>query len=186
MVVRLVQLADVLIVERNEIAVRPGPFAQPPPEYISGRLQVDHEIWRCQPRRQHVVETLIDEELVVVEIQIRVNLVAVEEVIRDGELAEEIGLPQRRLLAVTRERVEQLRLKRSASPTRVEVGQKRIVGFIKHHGCIEPRAETIGERRLADADRPLDRNVPEIQSVPKYRERAWWWQRRPTTARWLR
>ena len=44
----------------------------------------------------------------------------------------------------------------------VEVGEERILRFVEHHRRVEPRAETIGQRGLADAERSLDRDVAEL------------------------
>ena len=48
------------------------------------------------------MQSLVDEQFVVVEVQISVNLVLIEQVITDEMLIEETGLSQRDLLAVTR------------------------------------------------------------------------------------
>jgi hypothetical protein len=77
--------------------------------------------------REQIVEPLIDEELVIVQVQIREDLVLVEDVIGNRQLAEKIGLPHRRLLAVPVEQIEQLGLERGARPIRVEIGQERVV-----------------------------------------------------------
>ena len=47
----------------------------------------------------------------------------------------------------------------------VEVGQKRVLGFVEHDRRVEARAEPIGERRLADAHRAFDRDVAEVQGA---------------------
>ena len=137
---------------RHRVRGRPGsraPLAQPAAQDVSRRLQVDDQIGRRQIGHEQLVETLIDEQLVVVQVQIRVDLVPLEQVIADRELAEEIALAERGLLAVTPEREEQLRLKRRTGPPRLEVGEKRIVGFVEDDRRIESRAEPIGEQRLA-------------------------------------
>src|SRR6185503_11373662 len=77
-------------------------------------------------------------------------------------LAEEIALPQRGLLAVPREREEQLGLERGPGAPAVEVREEWILPFVQHHGRVEPRAEPIRERRLADAERTFDRDVAEL------------------------
>ena len=60
-------------------------------EHLGRCLQVDHEIGRRDVRREQIVEPLIDEQLVVVEIQIREDLVLVEQVVADRRLREQIA-----------------------------------------------------------------------------------------------
>ena len=45
----------------------------------------------------------------------------------------------------------------------VEIGEKGILGFLQHDGGVEACAEALGERGLACADRPFDRDVAERQ-----------------------
>ena len=61
-------------------------------------------------------------------------------------LAEQVGLPQRRLLAVAIEQVEELRLQRRAGAVGVEVGEKRILGVLEHDRGVEPRRQPLGQR----------------------------------------
>ena len=111
MVVGLVQLADVVVVRARSASGLARARSRSRRRSTSvGRLEVDDQIGRRQVRRQQLVEALIDEQLVVVEVQVGVDLVALEQVVADRQLAEEIALPQRRLLAVAREREEELRL----------------------------------------------------------------------------
>src|SRR5688572_5946212 len=164
MVVRLVQLADVVVGEGGKIGVRFGPLAQPPAKDIGRCLQKDDEIRRGHVRREQLVQTLIDEQLVVVEIQIRMNLVAVEQVVADRQLAEQIGLPERRLLPMTRQREEELRLKSCAAAPGMKIGNEGIIGFVEDDVRVEAGAKAVGEERFANARRSFDRDVPEIQS----------------------
>src|SRR6185312_6325400 len=164
MVVRLVQLAQVLVVglQRDGFGVRAA-AVHAAEEHVGRRLQVHDEIRRGDVVEQQIVQALVDKELVVVEIQIREDLVLVEEVIADRGLAEEIGLPQRDLLAVTIQQIEQLRLQRRAGTIGVEVGEKGIVGFLEDDRRVEARAEPFCERRFARANRPFNRDVTELQ-----------------------
>ena len=166
--VRLVQLAQVLVVglQRDRFGIARARLRTPAQQHVGRRLQVDDEIGRRDVARQQIVEPLIDEQLVVVEIQIREDLVLVEQVVADRDLAEEIGLPERRLLAVAVEQIEELRLQRGAGPIGVEVGEKRILGFLEHEGRVEARAEPFGQRGFARADRTFDRDVAELQGGP--------------------
>src|SRR6185369_7824134 len=110
-------------------------------------------------------QALVDEQLVVVQIEVGVDLVALEQVVADRGLAEEIALAQRRLLSMAREREEQLGLERGAGAPGVEVGEERVVPLFDHHRRIEPRAEAIGQRRLADAGRALYRDVAKLRHL---------------------
>src|SRR5262245_45428119 len=72
----------------------PGPAAKPLDEDVSRCLQIDHEIRSGNVLRQQIVEPLVDEQLVVVEIQIRENFVLVEQVVTHRRLREEVSLLQ--------------------------------------------------------------------------------------------
>ena len=63
------------------------------------------------------------------------------------------------------EQIEELRLQRGARPVGVEVGEKRIVGFLEDERRVESRAEPLGQRGLAGADRTFDRDVAEVQAT---------------------
>ena len=131
--VGLVELLEVLGIglERRRLPDRRGRLRSATEQHVGRRLQIDDEIgWRYVAGQQ-IVEPLVDEELVVVQVQIREDLVAVEEVVGDRELAEEVRLPQRRLLAMAIEQVKELRLKRGARTIGVEVGEKGIVASLR-------------------------------------------------------
>src|SRR5262245_10838436 len=128
--IRLVQLAQVIGVglERDGVRIE-APRTEPSQQHFSRRLQIDYEIGRRDIPRKQIVQTLIDEQLVVVEIDVRKDLVAIEEIVRDCQLAKQIGLSQRHLLTVTVQQKEQLRLQSGPRPIGVEISQKGIVGF---------------------------------------------------------
>ena len=135
--------------------------------------------WRYRTRSgggtsldQQIEEALVDEELVVVEIQIREDLVLVEDVVADHRLAEQVGLAQRGLLTMAVEQIEELRLQRRAGPVGVEVGEKRILLFLEHDGGVESCAQPFGERRLARADRSFNRDVAEVHAGPMISSRT--------------
>src|SRR5947199_163282 len=90
----------------------------------------------------------------------------VEHVIADRRLSEQIGLPQRRLLPMPVEKIEELRLQRRARTIGVEVGEKGIVGLLEHDRRVEARAESFGERSLAGTDWSFNRDVSELQGAP--------------------
>src|SRR5262249_14428408 len=158
MMVRLVQLAQVLRIrlERVRFGISP-PRATAPQQYVGGRLQVEHEIWCRDVAREELVQRLVDVQLIVVEVQKREDLVLVEQIVADGDLTEQIGLTERRLLSMAREQIKELSLQRRSGTAGIEVGDEWIVGFLEHDGRIEARAEPFGESTLPDADRAFDR-----------------------------
>ena len=114
--------------------------------------------------REEIVQALVDEELVVVEVEIGVDAIFFEDIVADGDLREEVRLAPFDQLAVSVEQVEQLRLERRARTVGVEIGEKRIVGFLKHDRSVEPRAEPLRQRGFSRADRALDRDGAERQA----------------------
>src|SRR5690606_16334767 len=85
---RVVQLGDVdLVAARRRVTARA--FLRAPPEHLGRRLKVDHEVGRRQVGGEQVVQALIDEQLVVVEVQVREDLVLVEQIVADGDLREQ-------------------------------------------------------------------------------------------------
>ena len=112
MLVGFVELFQITRVRVDRLAIEiAGPFAQTPHEHVGRGLQVDHEIGRRHVLREQVIKPLIDEQLVVIEIQIREDLVLVEQVITDGGLREQIALLHVQLLMTAQEK-EELRLQR--------------------------------------------------------------------------
>jgi hypothetical protein len=111
-----------------------------------------YEVWRGHVAREQIVEPLVDEQLVVVEVEEREDLVLVEEVVAHRRLSEQVRLPQSDELAVAVEQIEQLRLQRGAGAAGVEVGKKRILRVLEHGGSVEPRRHTLGESGLPDAE----------------------------------
>src|SRR6185503_18049981 len=102
-------------------------------------------------------------QLIVVEVHERVDPVALEDVVADRDLAEELALSKVEQLSMSGERVEQLGLESGAAAAGVEVGEKRIFRFVEHDGGIQARTQPFGKCRLAQADRPLDGEVSEVQ-----------------------
>src|SRR5262249_48430137 len=85
-IVGLVELTQVRVAERRELRIGSLAFAGATAENVGRRLQVQHEIRLRDVLGEQLVQTLIDEELVVVQVQIGVNLVSIEQVVADGEL----------------------------------------------------------------------------------------------------
>ena len=162
--VRLVQLAEVRIVglERHRIGIAAA-AVEAPPQDIGWCLEIDDEIRRGYVASQQIVEPLIDEQLIIIEVEVREDLVLVEEVIGDRDLIEEVGLPERGLLPVAVEQIKKLRLERRTGTVGIEVGEERILGFFQHHRGVEARAEPLGENGFACADRTFNRDVAEGQ-----------------------
>jgi acetyl-CoA carboxylase carboxyl transferase subunit beta len=50
-----------------------------------------------------------------------------------------------------------------------EIREERILGLVEDHGGIEPRAQPVGERRLADADGALDGEVAKVERCAQER-----------------
>src|SRR5215467_15411897 len=164
MVIRLVQLAEVFIVrlQRDGLGIR-TPAADPANQHVGRRLKVDHQIGRSDVVREQFVQPLVDEQLVIVEVEEGKDLVLVEQIVRDRDLAEKIRLTERNLLAVSVQQVEQLCLEGRARAVGVEIGQERVVGFFEDDGGVETCAESFGQRSFSRSNRTLDRDVPELQ-----------------------
>src|SRR4029077_298393 len=107
------------------------------------------------------------EQLVVVEVQVGINLVALEQVVADGDLAEEVALAERGLLAMARQGEEELYLERRAGAAGVEVGEERILPLLGHHRRVQTRAQPMRQRGLADAGWPFDRYVSKLAPLSR-------------------
>ena len=160
---RFVQLPDVVGRGQERIGIGFRSLPQPLAHDLDRCLQVDHQVRRRDVRRDQLIEPLIDEQLVVVEVHVGVDLVAIEEIVRDQQLAEEIGLPQAPLLPVAREGEEQLRLKRGTGPPPIELAKEGIIPIVEDHRRVEPGTKPLGEQGLPDSRRTFDGNVPKEQ-----------------------
>jgi hypothetical protein len=67
---------------------------------------------------------------------------------------------------MARQREEELSLEAGTRTFPVEVCEKRILRFVEDDRRVEARPESIGEQGLAQADRPFDGDVSEIQGSP--------------------
>src|SRR5688500_3627609 len=160
---RFVQLPEVVGRRQQRVRIGLCPLPQPPTHDLDRRLQVDHQVWRRHVRRDQLVQALVDEQLVVVEVHVGVDLVAIEEIVRDQQLAEEIGLAQAPLLPVTREGEEQLRLKRGTGPPPMELAEEGIIAIVEDHRRVEPGTKPLGKQGLPHSRRTFDGNVPKEQ-----------------------
>lgn len=162
-VVGFVQLAEVALVQEEVLGVASSPIPLAPAEHVDGRLQVHHEVGRRHVGGEQVEHPLIDEQLVVVEAQVRVDFVLVEEVIGHCRLTKEIRLAESDRLAVPGQEEEELRLECGAGAALLHVGDEGILPIFEGDRRVEPRAQTLGERRLARPRRSLDRDVAAVQ-----------------------
>ncbi len=168
MVEGVVEFRDVLLVVAAALGRAARAVAQPLAQPVGGALQVDDDVGRGEIAREQVVEALVDEQLVVVERQVREDLVLVEQVVAHRRLAEEIALPQRVLLPMAREQVEELGLERRAAAAGPPVGRKRVLDVVEDEAGVEPLAEALREHGLADAWRALDREVARVHDGAQY------------------
>ena len=63
---------------------------------------------------------------------------------------------------ISRKKKEELVLKSGALFLLVELGEKRIVDVFQDLSAVKPAGEQLDERRLADADGSVDRDVPQL------------------------
>src|SRR5882762_1309812 len=92
--------------------------------------------------------------------QAREQRVLLEEKIADGEPGEEVHLRELPQLTYPLEKEEQLRRQGEAGHVLVEARQERILlRVLQDEGRVQPAGQTLGEARLADADRPFDYDV---------------------------
>jgi hypothetical protein len=82
-------------------------------------------------------------------------------VVGHDEGREEVDLRELALLLVARQEKEELRLKRGALLALVELRKKRVVHVLQDLRAMEPPRQHLDERRLADPDRAVDRDVPQ-------------------------
>ncbi len=134
-------------------------------KHLRGCLEVDDEIRRRNALGQEAEELLVDEQLRILEVQIGEEPALLEDVVRHRELGEELSLDELLLLAVAREQEEQLGLERRSTMTVVEGLEERVVRpLLEHRIRVEPLRQLLDERRLADADRTLDRDVVKLHA----------------------
>src|SRR5713101_76705 len=164
--VEMVEKTVVAVCEQGEILTgdRPLEFypapAHPLVQDLRLRLEVDDEIGFWSLRLEGVVYLLIQMQLFARERQAREQRVLLEEKIADGEPGEEIHLRELPQLPNPLEKEEQLRRQREAGHVLVEARQERILlRTLQDQGRVQPAGQTLGEARLADADRPFDYDV---------------------------
>ena len=166
-VVGLVQLAQVVVIDAHRaLGIAARALLQALLEHVGGRLQIDDDVRRRHILRQQLVEPLIDEQLVVVEVEKGVDAIAIEEVVRDRRLREEVALADRRLLSVARDKSEPLLRNPPPPAAGVKVVDEGILLFVGDERGVDASAQTLGQQRLARARGALDCEIPEVQ-VPE-------------------
>src|SRR5467141_4292262 len=164
--VEMIEKTVVAVREQGEILTADGPLefypapAHPLVQNLRLRLQVDDEIGFRSLRLQRVVYLLIQMQLLPRERQPREQRVLLEEKIADGEPGEEVHLRELAQLADPLEKEEQLRRQGETRHIVVEARQERILlRTLQDQGRIQAAGQTLGEARLADADRSFDYDV---------------------------
>src|SRR5437588_7032671 len=162
----MIEKTVVAVREQGEILAGDEPLefypapAHPLVQDLRLRLEVDDEIGFRSLRLQRVVYLLIEVQLLARERQPREQRVLLEEKIADGEAREEIHLRELAQLTYPLEKEEQLRRQREAGHVLVEARQERILlRTLQDQGRVQRAGQTLGEGRLADADRPFDDDV---------------------------
>ena len=88
MIICLVQLTEVLVIRKRLVWVMLSHTARPSTEQIRRGLEIDHQVGCDDVGGEEIIESLVDEQLVVIKVEIRIDLVFVEKVVRNGQLAE--------------------------------------------------------------------------------------------------
>src|SRR5207302_9921342 len=164
--VEMIEKTVVAVREQGEILAGDEPLefypapAHPLVQDLRLRLEVDDQIGFRSLRLERVVYLLIEVQLLARERQPREQRVLLEEKIADGEAREKIHLRELAQLTYPLEKEEQLRRQREAGHVLVEARQERILlRTLQDQGRVQPAGQTLGEARLADADRPFDYDV---------------------------
>ena len=110
-------------------------------------------------RLENGPELLVEQKLAVVECQVSEDSVLVEREVGDGETGEEVCLDRFREGAVTRKKVEQLRLEGRAGLFLVESLEKGIGYILEDLGRTEALHHEVNEARFADANGSLEGDV---------------------------
>jgi len=137
-----------------------GPAGDPLEQHLERRAEVDEDVGLEDLRLKGAIDALVEGELVVREGQLRKDPVFQEVVVRQDVRREEVGLDQLLLLLEAAHEEEELGLEGVAVAILVELGQKRVLlEGLEHDPRPQRVREPAHERRLADADGALDRDV---------------------------
>jgi len=123
-------------------------------EHFRLGLQIDHKIGRGNRRRKHVEITFVKFELLIIEIEISEDFVALEEKIADDRSAYILRLRLHQTAMAFVKKIH-LRTKRGAAFFLVKIAQERIVFAIKNAAGVKLFRENFCERRLADTYGPF-------------------------------
>lgn len=168
-VVGLANLRQILFARQGSVVIgAPRAFAEQALQELDRRLQVHDQVGNRKIARHQIVETLVDEELVVIEVGERVDSIALEDEVTDRGLRKQIALPQLLKPAMPPEGIEQLRLKRRPVPAGVKIGEERILAVIPDDAGVEARAQSLRQPGLAESRRPLDREVAKVHGRKRY------------------
>src|ERR1043166_5801596 len=155
-----VRLAELLqILWRDRFLVCPPALLDALQQCIKVPLQVNHEVRLRHGLVQQIVQPVVEHQLGVFERQVREDLALRERVVDQDQLREEVALRELLLLVEARQQEEQLGPERRPPPVLVEVVEERVVGVFEDLRPAEPFGEHRDQRRLPDADRPLDRDM---------------------------
>ena len=157
MVVGVDQLGQILL---GELPLE-GALPAADPCHAGGDVggEVDDQIGARHLRLERRVELLVEHQLVVGERQVGEDPVLLEAVVGHQELLEELALHRLLLLLEPLEDEVELGLEGRARTVLVEVGEERVVDVLEHAHRLEPAGDQVDERRLADPDRAVDRDV---------------------------
>ena len=168
-VVRLVQLPQIGFIRDKSRTFRIviaslKPFQQ----NISWRLEIDDKIRRRNILDEEIEQSLIDEELVIVEVEIRVDTIFLENVVADRDLRKQVCLASINELPVSVQEIEKLSLKSGAGTIGVEISQEWILMVFAYERCIHASRQALGKRGLSCTNGPIDRYVSKVQVVSQY------------------
>jgi hypothetical protein len=176
-IICLIQVLDILV--RDLRLVVPVALADPLHEHSCGGLQVDDQIRPWHVLAQDGVETLVEHQFRVVQVQIGEDLVLREDVVAQGDLVEQVRLGELPLLPVPVQEEEELGLERGSRLLLVEIAEEGILDVFHDLDGVEPGREQIHEARLADADRPFHgyelslHGASCYHATPRFRSRHW-------------
>src|SRR5216683_294060 len=120
----------------------------------------------AHPRTEVLVDALVEGELVRIQGDRGEDPVLGEQVVGDGHAAEQVLLEQVLLLLEAREQEEELGLEGILLPVLVEAREEGVLlDDLVEPPAPEPLAQRARQRRLPDADRPLDHDVAVLQPV---------------------
>ena len=111
-------------------------------EDLRAGLEVDHQVRARNRRNEELVDHLVEGDFVVLEIEIREDLVLCDHVVGDHPLVEQVPLGKFPLLTVAGEEKKKLRLEGVFSPVIVKPVEKRVVGDLL---LDEADAELLGQ-----------------------------------------